>query len=254
MDIKIAGITEEIMKVALGQAKDGRLHILGEMAKAITGNRESISDFAPRITTIKIPTDKIRDIIGPGGKMIREITETSGTKIDIEDDGSVKIASSDPKATERALKMIKDIVAEPEIGTIYEGKVVKIMEFGAFVNFIGKRDGLVHISELAEGRVKTVNEVVNEGDTVKVKVLGIDDRGKVKLSMRVVNQETGEDMSEQVAERDAQRRAERDARKSEPRAEGGEGDQPSGDAEGERHGGRRRRGGRGDDDRGHRED
>jgi len=246
MDIKIAGINEEIMKVALGQAKDGRLHILGEMAKAITGNRESISDFAPRITTIKIPTDKIRDIIGPGGKMIREITEVSGTKIDIEDDGSVKIASSDPVATETALKMIRDIVAEPEIGTIYDGKVVKVMEFGAFVNFIGKRDGLVHISELAEGRVKTVNEVCNEGDTVKVKVLGVDDRGKIKLSMRVVNQETGEDISAQVAEKDAERRAARDAGRTEggEAAEGGEGSE-GGDSE--RRGPRRRRGPRSDD-------
>jgi len=247
MDIKIAGITEEIMKVALGQAREGRIHILGEMAKAITGNRESISDFAPRITTLKIPTDKIRDIIGPGGKMIREITEVSGTKIDVEDDGSVKIASSDPKATEVALKMIRDIVAEPEIGTIYEGKVVKIMEFGAFVNFIGKRDGLVHISELAEGRVKTVNEVVNEGDTVKVKVLGIDDRGKVKLSMRVVNQETGADISEEVASRDGERRAERDGRRSEGGEEGGERQprEPRSDDEGsERPGARRRRGGK----------
>ena len=246
MDIKIAGITEEIMKVALGQAKDGRMHILGEMAKAITGNRESISDFAPRITTIKIPTDKIRDIIGPGGKMIREITEVSGTKIDIEDDGSVKIASSDPKATETALKMIRDIVAEPEIGEIYEGKVVKIMEFGAFVNFIGKRDGLVHISELAEGRVKTVNEVCNEGDTVKVKVLGVDDRGKIKLSMRVVNQETGEDISAEIAEKDAARRAEREARRAEggESAEGGEGGEGDG---GDRRGPRRRRGPRNDD-------
>ncbi len=194
MDIKIAGITEEIMKVALGQAKDGRMHILGEMAKAITGNRESISDFAPRITTIKIPTDKIRDIIGPGGKMIREITEVSGTKIDIEDDGSVKIASSDPVATETALKMIRDIVAEPEIGEIYEGKVVKIMEFGAFVNFFGAKDGLVHISQLASARVQKTSDVVKEGDKVKVKLLGFDDRGKVRLSMKAVNQETGEDL------------------------------------------------------------
>ncbi|MBC6440513.1 MAG: polyribonucleotide nucleotidyltransferase [Rhodospirillales bacterium] len=216
MDIKIAGITEEIMKVALEQAKDGRLHILGEMAKAISAGRETLSDFAPRITTISIPTDKIRDIIGPGGKMIREITEKSGTKIDIEDDGTIKIASSDNAATEIALKLIKDIVAEPEIGVIYDGTVVKVMEFGAFVNFIGKRDGLVHISELAEGRVATVSDVVSEGDTVKVKVLGIDDRGKIKLSMRVVNQETGEDISEEMAQKDAQRRAEREARRTRP--------------------------------------
>tara|TARA_B100000676_G_scaffold274628_1_gene294229 strand:+ start:3084 stop:5309 length:2226 start_codon:yes stop_codon:yes gene_type:complete len=228
MDIKIAGITEEIMQVALGQAKDGRMHILGEMGKAIGAGRESISDFAPRITTMQIPTDKIRDIIGPGGKMIREITEVSGTKIDIDDDGTIKIASADQTATEIAINMVKDIVAEPEIGVIYDGTVVKCMDFGAFVNFIGKRDGLVHISELAEGRVATVNDVVNEGDVVKVKVLGIDDRGKVKLSMRVVDQETGEDISEQMAEKDAQRRAEREAK----RAERGDGD---GESEGRPH-------------------
>ncbi len=215
MDIKIAGITEEIMKVALGQAKEGRLHILGEMGKAIGAGRESISDFAPRITTMQIPTDKIRDIIGPGGKMIREITEVSGTKIDIDDDGTLKIASADQTATDTAIAMIRDIVAEPEVGEIYDGKVVKCMDFGAFVNFIGKRDGLVHISELAEGRVGQVTDVVKEDDMVKVKVLGVDDRGKIKLSMRVVDQETGEDISAQMAERDAARRAERDARKAE---------------------------------------
>ncbi len=209
MDIKIAGITAEIMAVALEQAREGRLHILQEMAKAIGTTRESLSDYAPRITTIRIPTDRIRDIIGPGGKMIREITETSGTKIDVEDDGTVKVASSDTAATDKALKMIRDIVAEPEIGEIYEGTVVKCLDFGAFVNFIGKRDGLVHISELAEGRVATVNDVVNEGDSVKVKVLGIDDRGKVKLSMRVVDQETGRDISEEVSEREPRRRGER---------------------------------------------
>jgi len=225
MDIKIAGITEEIMKVALGQAKDGRLHILGEMGKAIGAGRESISDFAPRITTMQIPTDKIRDIIGPGGKMIREITEVSGTKIDIDDDGTLKIASADQTATDTAIAMVRDIVAEPEVGEIYDGKVVKCMDFGAFVNFIGKRDGLVHISELAEGRVGQVTDVVKEDDMVKVKVLGVDDRGKIKLSMRVVDQETGEDISAKMAERDAERRAERDARK----AEGGDDEDKSGE-------------------------
>ncbi len=206
MDIKIAGITEDIMRDALAQAHDGRIHILGEMAKAIGTNRASLSDHAPRITTIRIPVDRIRDIIGPGGKVIREITEVSGTKIDIEDDGSIQIASSDSNATDRALEMIRDIVAEPEVGEIYTGTVVKCMDFGAFVNFIGKRDGLVHISELSEGRVGTVQEVVNEGDEVKVKVLGIDDRGKVKLSMRMVDQDTGEDISAQVGERRPRRR------------------------------------------------
>ena len=209
MDIKIAGIDEAIMREALAQAREGRLHILDEMAKAIGASRERLSDFAPRITTIRIPTDRIRDVIGPGGKVIREITEQSGTKIDIEDDGSIKIASTDNAATELALKAIRDIVAEPEIGTVYQGTVVKCLEFGAFVNFIGKRDGLVHISEMAEGRVATVGDVVKEGDKVKVKVLAIDERGKVKLSMRVVDQESGEDISATVAERDAQRRAER---------------------------------------------
>ena len=209
MDIKIAGITREIMSVALEQAREGRLHILEEMAKAIGSTRDTLSDFAPRITTIKVPSDRIRDIIGPGGKVIREITETSGTKIDVEDDGTVKIASSDPTATDTALAMIRDIVAEPEVGVIYEGTVVKCLDFGAFVNFIGKRDGLVHISELAQERVASVGDVVKEGDSVKVKVLGIDDRGKVKLSMRVVNQETGEDITEEVGEREPPRRRER---------------------------------------------
>ena len=209
MDIKIAGITREIMSVALEQAREGRLHILGEMSSAIGATRDTLSDFAPRITTIKVPSDRIRDIIGPGGKVIREITEVSGTKIDVEDDGTVKIASSDPSATDTALAMIRDIVAEPEVGVIYEGTVVKCLDFGAFVNFIGKRDGLVHISELAQGRVATVGDVVKEGDSVKVKVLGIDDRGKVKLSMRVVNQETGEDITDEVGEREPAKRRER---------------------------------------------
>ena len=208
MDIKITGITEDIMHAALNQARDGRMHILGEMSKAISSSREGVSEFAPRITTMKVPTDKIREVIGSGGKVIREICETTGTKIDIEDDGTIKIASTDPKAAEAAEKWIKDIVAEPEVGVIYEGKVVKVVDFGAFVNFIGKRDGLVHISELANERVAKVNDVINEGDEVKVKVLGIDDRGKVKLSMRVVNQETGADITEEVGERRPRREAE----------------------------------------------
>ncbi len=208
MDIKITGITEDIMHAALNQARDGRMHILGEMSKAISSSREGVSEFAPRITTMKVPTDKIREVIGSGGKVIREICETTGTKIDIEDDGTIKIASTDPKAAEAAEKWIKDIVAEPEVGVIYEGKVVKVVDFGAFVNFIGKRDGLVHISELANERVAKVNDVINEGDEVKVKVLGIDDRGKVKLSMRVVNQETGADITDEVGERRPRREAE----------------------------------------------
>jgi polyribonucleotide nucleotidyltransferase len=200
MDIKITSITEEIMKVALGQAKDGRLHILGEMAKGLGGARESVSQNAPRITQFTIPKDKIREVIGTGGKVIREITETTGTKIDIEDDGTIKVAAVDAKAGQAAIDWIKGIVAEPEVGVIYTGKVVKTVEFGAFVNFLGARDGLVHISELAPRRVAKVGDVVKEGDQVKVKVLGVDDRGKVRLSMKAVDQQTGEDISQQPRE------------------------------------------------------
>ena len=195
MDIKITSITEEIMKIALGQAKDGRMHILGEMAKALTGAREGVNQNAPRITVINIPKDKIRDVIGSGGKVIREIVEQTGAKIDIEDDGTVKVAAVDSKAAQAAIDWIKGIVAEPELGVIYTGKVVKVVDFGAFVNFLGSRDGLVHISELAQQRVGKVADVVNQGDEVKVKVIGFDDRGKVKLSMKQVDQATGEDIS-----------------------------------------------------------
>ncbi|HXH25433.1 MAG TPA: polyribonucleotide nucleotidyltransferase, partial [Vicinamibacterales bacterium] len=184
MDIKITSITEEIMRIALTQAREGRMHILGEMAKALGGARQEVSANAPRITTITIPREKIREVIGSGGKVIREITETTGAKIDIEDDGTVKVASVDAKASQAAIDWIRNIVAEPEVGVIYTGKVVKIMDFGAFVNFLGSRDGLVHISELAPHRVKTVADVVKVGDSVKVKVIGMDDRGKVKLSMK----------------------------------------------------------------------
>jgi len=194
MDIKITSITEEIMRIALDQARDGRLHILGEMAKAITQAREEVSENAPRITTITIPRDKIREVIGTGGKVIREICEVTGAKIDIEDDGTVKVAAVDGEAGKRAVDWITSIVAEPEVGRIYEGKVVKTVDFGAFVNFLGSRDGLVHISELRQERVPSVEDVVKVDDMVKVKVLGIDDRGKVKLSMRAVNQETGEEI------------------------------------------------------------
>ena len=200
MDIKITSITEEIMKVALGQAKDGRLHILGEMSKGLGGARESVSQNAPRITQFTIPKDKIREVIGTGGKVIREITETTGTKIDIEDDGTIKVAAVDAAAGQKAIDWIKGIVAEPEIGVIYTGKVVKVVEFGAFVNFLGSRDGLVHISELAPRRVAKVSDVVKEGDQVKVKVLGVDDRGKVRLSVKAVDQQTGEDISQKPLE------------------------------------------------------
>jgi len=194
MDIKITSITEEIMRVALDQARDGRLHILGEMAQAISHSREGVSENAPRITQLKIAVDKIREVIGPGGKMIREICDTTGAKIDIDDDGTIKVAAVDERASEAAIEWIKGITAEPEVGVIYSGKVVKTVDFGAFVNFMGSKDGLVHISELEKGRVGKVTDVVNVGDEVKVKLIGIDDRGKVKLSMRLVNQETGEEI------------------------------------------------------------
>ncbi|HLY58936.1 MAG TPA: polyribonucleotide nucleotidyltransferase, partial [Stellaceae bacterium] len=194
MDIKITSITEEIMKVALAQAHDGRKHILGEMSKALEGAREEVSGNAPRITTIHIPKDKIREVIGSGGKVIREICETTGAKIDIEDDGTIKVASVDATSSQAAIDWIRGIVAEPEVGVIYNGKVVKVVDFGAFVNFLGSRDGLVHISELAPHRVAKTADVVKMGDQVKVKVLGFDDRGKVKLSMKQVDQATGEDL------------------------------------------------------------
>jgi polyribonucleotide nucleotidyltransferase len=199
MDIKITSITPEIMRVALEQAREGRLHILGEMAKALATSREAVSNNAPRITVISIPKDKIREVIGTGGKVIREITETTGAKIDIEDDGTIKVAAVDATAAQAAIDWIRGIVAEPEVGVIYSGKVVKIMEFGAFVNFLGSRDGLVHISELAPHRVKQTADVVKVGDLVRVKVIGMDDRGKVKLSMKAVNQQTGEDLTKQAA-------------------------------------------------------
>ena len=194
MDIKITSITREIMDVALGQARDGRLHILNEMGQALTGAREGVSATAPRITTLTIPKDKIRDVIGSGGKVIREICEVTGAKIDIEDDGTIKVAAVDDSSAKAAIDWIRGITAEPELNVVYDGKVVKTVDFGAFVNFLGNRDGLVHISELQEDRTSKTTDVVNEGDMVKVKVLGFDDRGKVKLSMRAVNQETGEDL------------------------------------------------------------
>jgi polyribonucleotide nucleotidyltransferase len=194
MDIKIAGITEEIMKVALGQAKDGRIHILGEMAKALTQARAELGEHAPRIEVFSIPTDKIREVIGTGGKVIREIVEKTGAKINIEDDGTVKVASAKAESIKAAINWIKSIASDPEVGQIYEGTVVKVMDFGAFVNFFGAKDGLVHISQLASRRVNKTNEVVKEGDKVKVKLLGFDDRGKTRLSMKVVDQQTGEDL------------------------------------------------------------
>ncbi|HZT25841.1 MAG TPA: polyribonucleotide nucleotidyltransferase [Pseudolabrys sp.] len=208
MDIKIAGITEEIMKVALAQAKDGRLHILGEMAKAITAARAELGEHAPRIEMFKIPTDKIREVIGTGGKVIREIVEKTGAKINIEDDGSVKVASANGESIKAAINWIKSIASDPEVGHIYEGTVVKVMDFGAFVNFFGAKDGLVHISQLAPHRVNKTSDVVKEGDKVKVKLLGMDERGKVRLSMKAVDQQTGEDLeAKQKAEREQPREA-----------------------------------------------
>ena len=193
MDIKITSITHEIMDIALAQARDGRLHILGEMAKALTSARDVLAETAPKITTIKIPVDKIREVIGPGGKMIREIVEQTGAKIDIEDDGSVSVAAVTQSSSDAALARIRDIIAEPELGIIYTGKVVKTVDFGAFVNFLGARDGLVHISEMKNERVAKTTDVCSEGDMVKVKVIGFDGN-KVKLSMKRVDQDTGEDL------------------------------------------------------------
>ncbi|EHI48460.1 polyribonucleotide nucleotidyltransferase [SAR116 cluster alpha proteobacterium HIMB100] len=200
MDIKITSITPEIMQIALAQARDGRIHILGEMAKALTTARDGLAESAPKITTLKIPVDKIREVIGPGGKMIREIVEETGAKIDIEDDGSVSVAAVSQTSSDAALARIREIVAEPELGEIYTGKVVKTVDFGAFVNFLGARDGLVHISEMKNERVAQTTDVCKEGDMVKVKVIGFDDRGKVKLSMKRVDQETGADLEAEAAD------------------------------------------------------
>ena len=206
MDIKIAGITEEIMRVALSQAREGRMHILGEMAKALVQHRAQLGEHAPRIEVFNIPVDKIREVIGSGGKVIREIVEKTGAKIDISDDGTVKVASANGDAMKAAINWIKSIASEPEVGHIYEGTVVKVMDFGAFVNFFGAKDGLVHISQLAPRRVQKVTDVVKEGVKVKVKLLGFDERGKVRLSMKVVDQATGEDLeAKQKAEAEQHR-------------------------------------------------
>ncbi len=205
MDIKIAGITEEIMRVALSQAKDGRIHILAEMAKAITAARPQLGEHAPRIEVMQIPVDKIREVIGTGGKVIREIVEKTGAKINVEDDGTIKIASAKPESINAAIKWIKSITSDPEVGVIYDGTVVKTVDFGAFVNFYGAKDGLVHISQLAKNRVNKTTDVVKEGDKVKVKLMGFDDRGKVRLSMKVVDQQTGEDLE---AKQKAEQRSE----------------------------------------------
>jgi len=199
MDIKITGITLEIMKQALAQAKEGRDHILVEMNKAMDAPREDVGEFAPKIETISIPTDKIRDVIGTGGKVIREIVATTGAKVDINDEGVVKVSASDGAKIKAAVDWIRSITSEPEMGMIYNGKVVKVVDFGAFVNFFGAKDGLVHVSQISNERVARPQDVLSEGQAVKVKFLGFDDRGKTKLSMKVVDQETGEDLSKKEA-------------------------------------------------------
>jgi polyribonucleotide nucleotidyltransferase len=200
MDIKVPGITQEIMSKALHQAKAGRLHILGEMAQAMTAPRADVGEFAPKIETISIPTDKIRDVIGTGGKVIREIVEKTGAKVNVEDDGTVKVSASDGAKIKAAIDWIKSLTSEPEIGAIYTGKVVKVVDFGAFVNFFGAKDGLVHVSQISNERVNRPQDVLSEGQMVKVKLVGFDDRGKTKLSMKIVDQETGEDLSKKETE------------------------------------------------------
>lgn len=237
MDIKVAGITDEIMRVALAQAKEGRAHILGEMAKALGETRTELSAHAPRIETMQIDKSKIRDVIGTGGKVIREIVATTGAKVDIDDEGVIKVSSSDVSQIEAAMNWIKGIVEEAEVGKVYNGKVVNLVDFGAFVNFMGGKDGLVHVSEIKNERVEKVSDVLSEGQEVKVKVLEIDQRGKVRLSMRVVDQETGAELEDTRPAREPRERGER------------------GDREGGRGGDRRRDGGRGGDrDRGPRRD
>ncbi len=233
MDIKVAGITEEIMKKAIAQASAGRLHILDEMDKAIDGARTELGEFAPKIESIKIPVDKIRDVIGTGGKVIREIVEKTGAKVNVEDDGTIKIAASDQEKIDAARDWIKSITSEPEVGTIYTGKVVKVVDFGAFVNFFGAKDGLVHVSQMALERVANPADVVSEGQEVKVKFLGMDDRGKTKLSMKVVDQETGEDLTDKI-------NAER-AERGEPPMSEDTGGRPKRDGEGGGRGGDRGR-------------
>ena len=244
MDIKIAGITEEIMKVALAQAHEGRAHILGEMAKALDHSRTELSAHAPRIETMSVPKDKIRDVIGTGGKVIREIVATTGAKVDIDDDGTVKISSSDTAQIEAAMKWIRGLVEEAEVGKIYDGKVVNIVDFGAFVNFMGGKDGLVHVSEMKNERVASPKDVVTEGQEVKVKVLEIDQRGKVRLSMRVVDQETGAELEDTRPPREPREGGDRGPRGDRDRGPRRDGDRggPRRDRGGDRGGDRGDRG------------
>jgi polyribonucleotide nucleotidyltransferase len=240
MDIKVAGITKEIMEKALEQAKAGRAHILGEMAKALTGARTEVSKHAPRIETMQIPKEKIRDVIGTGGKVIREIVAETGAKVDIDDEGVIKISSSNLDEIEAARKWIEGIVEEAEVGKIYTGKVVNIVDFGAFVNFMGGKDGLVHVSEMKNERVEKPTDVVSEGQEVKVKVLEIDNRGKVRLSMRVVDQETGEELEDTRPPREKREGG------GDRGGRGGRGGERGGDRGGDRRGGGRGRGPKGD--------
>src|SRR5205085_4429384 len=252
MDIKVSGITEEIMKTALAQAKDGRAHILGEMAKALGEARHELSAHAPRIETMQIPKDKIREVIGTGGKVIREIVATTGAKVDIDDEGLIKISSSDLTQIEAARQWIHGIVAEPEPGTIYTGKVASIVDFGAFVTFMPGKDGLVHVSEIKNERVENVRDVLSEGQEVKVKLLEIDPRGKVRLSMRLVDQETGEELPDTRPPREPREGGDRG-----PRGDRGDRGRGGGRDRGPRRegGGGGRDGGRGGDrDRGPRGD
>ena len=244
MDIKIAGITEEIMKAALDQAKEGRAHILVEMAKALDHTREELSAHAPRIETFTIDKSKIREVIGTGGKVIREIVATTGAKVDIDDEGVIKVSSSDTSQIEAAIKWIKGLVEEAEVGKVYDGKVVNLVDFGAFVNFMGGKDGLVHVSEIRNDRVEKVADVLREGQPVKVKVLEIDPRGKVRLSMRVVDQETGAELEDTRPAREPREGGDRGPRG--PRRDGDGGRGPRGDGGG--------RGGEGRGDRGPRRD
>jgi len=235
MDIKIAGITEEIMRAALNQAKEGRAHILGEMAKALDHTREELSAHAPRIETITIDKSKIRDVIGTGGKVIREIVATTGAKVDIDDEGVIKVSSSDGAQIEAAIKWIKGLVEEAEVGKIYDGKVVNLVDFGAFVNFMGGKDGLVHVSEIKNERVEKVSDALSEGQAVKVKVLEIDPRGKVRLSMRVVDQETGAELEDTRPAREPREGGDRGDRGPRgPRRDGDGGRGPRGDGGGDR--------------------
>ena len=249
MDIKVAGITEEIMKTALAQAKDGRAHILGEMAKALGESRQELSAHAPRIETMTIPKDKIREVIGTGGKVIREIVATTGAKVDIDDEGVIKISSADLSQIEAARQWIRGITAEPEVGQIYTGKVASVVDFGAFVTYMPGKDGLVHVSEIKNERVENVRDALSEGQEVKVKLLEVDQRGKVRLSMRLVDQETGEELPDTRPPREPREGGDRGPRGD--RGDRGRGGRDRGPRrDGGDRGPRREGGGGGDRDRG----